>query len=108
MNRLVDNILISIATIAVLLSFRHFVGPQITIWSVAMIVAGIIILFLLPLIINGNPTFIKTFLTKTFGLLLLVGGINFLMEHYSDMYWWIYGIAGILIYNFHHLVSDRL
>ncbi len=108
MNRLVDNILISVAATSVLLFLKHFVGSQTVLYSGIMIGVGLLVLIFGEKILNGEPSPVKTFLVKTVGILIFIGGIGFMMEHYNAQFWWIFGICGILIYNYHHYISEKL
>lgn len=107
MNRVLDNVLISISTIGVLLFLKHFIQTQILTWSIVMIVAGILVLLFASRILDGEPSKIKTFAINVIGITLLIGGTNFLMEHFTLKYWLIYGIIGIILYQTHHFISER-
>jgi hypothetical protein len=108
MNRKVDNILISVAATGVLLFIKHFIGSQPILYSGIMIAVGLFVLLFGERILDGQPSPIKSFFINTAGILVLVGGVGFLMEHFNAQYWWVFGIVGIVIYNFHHLISERL
>lgn len=107
MNRLVDNILISIAATGVLLFAKHFISSQTILYSGIMIGVGLFVLLFGEKILDGQPSPLKTFLIKTVGILVFIGGIGFMMEHFTSKYWLIYGIVGILIYEFHSSISER-
>lgn len=113
MNRTADQVLVSTATICILMALHYLIGSfmgtqAIPYISIAMIIVGFVITFFGDKILDGNPSMLKSFLTKSVGLILLVGGINFLMEHYNELYWWVFLIIGVILYNTHHLISERL
>jgi hypothetical protein len=108
-NRLIDNILVSVAAIAILLFFKHFIKAEvIVLYSGIMIGVGLFILLFAEKLLDGQPSKIKSFFINTIGILVLIGGINFLMEHFNSTLWWAFGLGGIALYNFHHLISERL
>jgi hypothetical protein len=108
MNRVLDNILIAIATTGVLLSIKHFIGSQTVLYSGILIGVGLLILLFGERILDGQPNPIKSFFIKTLGLLFFIGGASFMMEHFNATLWWAYGLVGIALFNFHHLISERL
>jgi hypothetical protein len=108
LNKLVDTILVGVSTIGILLFLRHFIATQIVLWSVVMLGVGLFVLLFAGKLLDGEPSRIKSFFINTLGLTLLIGGANFILEHFTNQYWWVYGIVGIIIFEFHSSISERL
>jgi hypothetical protein len=106
-NRTLDNILISVATIGVLLFLKHFLQAQILTYSLIMLGVGLAILIFGERILDGEPSKIKSFFINIIGITMVVGGANFIMEHFTASYWWIYGIVGLFLFEAHHYISER-
>jgi len=106
MNRRLDEILVSAASIGVLIALRHFLTPNLTI-SIIMASLGAILLLWGNRILDGEPSQVKSFFISLVGVLLVIGGLQFIAEHFAVEYWWIAGIAGIVLYSTHHWISER-
>lgn len=78
-------------------------------WSVALIISGILILFLgKKLIKNINSSILKKFLTQSFGIILLLTGVDYFLETYMTTYWLFYIIAGVIIFQYKDLIVNQL
>jgi len=104
-RRQVDEILISLSTIAILLGIEKIFSSKIITVSLIMIAVGIFALTFAKAIFKESSP-IKKFLTRAAGLVVLYGGIDMLMTIYVDYYWWVYLIGGILLYSFHNKISE--
>jgi hypothetical protein len=47
-------------------------------------------------------------LAVSVGLFLFLGGSQFILETYSEQYWYIYAISGLLIYQFHDKLTSSI
>lgn len=107
MNRTLDQVLVSIAAICLLVAMRHVLGPQVVLVAAIMLVLGFAIAFYGDKLLNGFLGRFKAILTKTAGIILMVGGANLLLERVTAEYWWVLGIAALVLYNTHHLISEK-
>jgi hypothetical protein len=107
-NRRLDEILVSFASILVLIALKHFFTPKLLTVSIIMAVSGAILLLFGEKLLDGEPSQVKSFFINLVGVLLVVGGFQFIAEHFSVDYWWAMGLVGVGLYASHHYISERL
>jgi hypothetical protein len=107
MNHRLDEVLVSIASIGILIAIKHLLKPNLIIACV-MVGLGAVLLLWGERILNGEPNRIKSFFINIVGVLFLIGGIQSLAELYSATYWIYMGGAGVILYSTHHWISERV
>ena len=108
-NSLLDGVLVSIATILVILGVETHFKQYLLAYSVPLIVVGLLILVLGKLIIKDFQTsFMKRFASNATGTILLVVGVEYFLEKHMASYWVMYIILGLVLFQWHKEISNLI
>lgn len=108
-KQLVNSLLVTFAYVLLFVSISYKTNNLLTKWTFLFMVAGALVLWFQDKITQRfRQKFIPKIVIRTVGYILLFLGIKQFITRYVVQHWVWFIILGIVIYNYHNQITERL